>query len=165
VHRASVRSRRPADGSAGAADQFLLFGVGEVLCGLPVDGLWEVMPPEGVTELPTPAHQVCTALAYRGHRLPLVRMAELFGAGTDRVPATARVLLLEAHGRPFGILVDRVLEMLEVPPGAIARMPSLATTLALSLFRGVCARPGGAVVLLSPEGLGELPDVRDFRGE
>lgn len=161
----SLLTRRRRGGSAAAAEQFLLFRVGGETYGLGLEGLWEVMPPEGITGLPTPAHQVCSALAYRGHRLPLVRLAELFGVPADRVPATAQVLLLDAPGRTLGILVDQVLELLEVPSTGIAPMPQLATTLSPRLFRGLCARDEGAVVLLRAEGLGELPDVVRFDGQ
>jgi purine-binding chemotaxis protein CheW len=161
----SLLTRRSRRGSTASAEQFLLFRVGGETYGLGIEGLWEVMPPEGITGLPTAAHQVCSALAYRGHRLPLVRLAELFGVPADRVPASAQVLLLDAPGRTLGILVDEVLDLLEVPAARITPMPRLATTLAPRLFRGLCGREERAVILLRAEGLGELPDVVRFDGQ
>jgi hypothetical protein len=49
-----------------AREQVLLFRVGESLYGIGIRGLWEVLSPEGITSLPTPQYQICTALAYRG---------------------------------------------------------------------------------------------------
>jgi purine-binding chemotaxis protein CheW len=164
VH-AGVQTRRPRPGPAAAAERFLFFRVGGETYGTGIESLWEVLQPDGVTELPTPAHQICTALAYRGQRLPLVRLAELFGVPADRVAPSARVLLLDASGSTLGVLVDQVEGVIDVPCSGIAPMPFLATQLDPRLFRGVCARHGRVVVLLSAVGLGQLPDVVRFQGE
>jgi purine-binding chemotaxis protein CheW len=161
----SVLARRARAAPAAATEQFLLCSVGGVTYGIGVESLWEVLPPDGMTALPTPTHQPCTALAYRGHRLPLVRLAVLFGAPADGVPASARVLLLDARGRTLGILVDQVQEVAEVAGAAIAPMPALATLLDSRIFRGVCRGPQGIVILLRAEGLGDLPDVVRFQGQ
>lgn len=162
--RREVLTRRPQPAPP-ASEQFLLFRVGSETYGISVDGLWEVLPPEGISVLPTPDNQSCTALAYRGHRLPLVRLPELFGLPAPAITATARVLLTEARGRTLGILVDQVLGVVGVPVHAIGSLPVMATTLAPSLFRGVTSHGGRATLLVSAEGLGDLPEVVGFRGE
>lgn len=125
-------------------------------------GLWEVLLPDGVTSLPTPPYQVCTALAYRGRRLPLIRMAELFGVSADRVPTTARVLLAHGQGRPLGLLVDEVLEMIEVNPARIAPMPALATLLNPRFFHGLVTHHDRVVIVINEEGLGGFEQVVQF---
>jgi purine-binding chemotaxis protein CheW len=158
-------TRRPRTAPAAATERFLLFRVGGETYGVAIEAVWEVLPPEGVTGLPTPPHQLCTALAYRGHRLPLVRLAELFGAPADGVLPSARVLLLDAHGRTLGLLVDQVMGTFEVATSRIGPMPLLATLLDPRLFRGACSRDGGVLVLLRADALGELPEVTRFLGE
>jgi chemotaxis signal transduction protein len=160
--QSDVLARRAQPPPPAATDQFLLFRVGAETYGLGVEALWEVLPPEGIT---APPHQVCTALAYRGRRLPLVRLAALFGVAELSVPPTARVLLAQAGGSSFGLLVDQVLEVVRVPGPAIAPVPFLATVLDPQLFRGVTGRDGRAILLLRAEGLGGLPEVAGFRGE
>lgn len=127
-----------------------------------LSGLWEVLMPDGVTTLPTPPYQICTALAYRGRRLPLIRLGELFGDSTDRVPATARVLLTEAQGRALGLLVDEVLEMTEVNPSHIAPVPALATLLNPRFFRGLFRQHDRVILLINTDGLGGLDEVARF---
>ncbi len=163
--RAGVMTRRSRTLPAAATERFLLFRIGGETYGVAIEGVWEVLPPEGVTGLPTPPHQLCTALAYRGHRLPLVRLAELFGAPADRVLPSARVLLLDARGRTLGLLVDQVLGTFEVATSRIGPMPLLATVLDPRLVRGVCSHDGRVIVLLRTEALGELPEVMRFLGE
>jgi len=147
-----------------AREQVLLFRVGGEVYGIGLHALWEVLLPEGVTGLPTPPYQVCTALAYRGRRLPLIRMSELFGILAERVPLTSRVLLIQAQGRPLGLLVDEVLEMIEVESAALAPVPALATLLRSEIFRGLFRRGERIILVVSEEGLGGLQEVGQFYG-
>lgn len=157
--RRQARGRKPAPV---AREQVLLFRVGEEVYGIALQGLWEVLPPEGVTGLPTPPHQICTSLAYRGRKLPLVRLCELFGVSSTSVPPTSRVLLTQARGKPLGLLVDEVVGMAEVDAARIARLPALATLLSPAFFRGVFSRDNRVVLLVSGDGLGSLSEVASF---
>ena len=155
--RAQSRSDAPR-----VREQFLLFRVGVEIYGVGVRGLWEVLLPEGVTDLPTPPYQVCTALAYRGRRVPLIRMGELFGVAAEGVPASARVLLTQGQGRPLGLLVDEVLEVAEVDPAKIAPVPALATLLNPRFFRGLFNREGRVILLVDEGGLAGFEQVVGF---
>jgi purine-binding chemotaxis protein CheW len=143
-------------------EQFLLFRVGDEIYGMGIRGLWEVLLPEGVTDLPTAPYQVCTALAYRGRRIPLVRLGELFGVAADKMPFTARVLLTQGQGRPLGLLVDEVLEVVEVDPARIANVPAMATLLSPRFFRGLFSRDGRVILLIDQEGLAGFEQVVGF---
>jgi chemotaxis signal transduction protein len=156
-------TKRPWRGRAERAvaqEQVLLFRVGDCLCGLGLRGLWEVLSSDGVTELLTPSYQICTALAYRGRKLPLVRMSELFGVSAERVPPTARVLLIQ--GRPLGLLVDEVLGVADVNPQRVAPMPAQASLLSPALFRGLFSRGSQVFILVSEDGLGGMAEVARF---
>ncbi len=150
------RAGRAKPGGSGARASVLLFRVGDGTYGIDASRLWEVLLPDGVTGLPTAADQAVSSLAYRGRRLPLVRLGELFGASADRLPAGARVLLTHGRGSPLGFLVDEVLGMTEVDTSRVAALPALATLLSPRFFRGLFTHQGSPVLLLSPEGLGEL---------
>jgi purine-binding chemotaxis protein CheW len=124
--------------------------------------MWEVLSPEGISTLPTPPHQICTALAYRGKRLPLIRLDALFGTSADRVPPSARVLLTQGQGHALGLLVDEVLEVVDVDPQRIAPMPALASVLSTGLFRGLVSQNDRVIILIDEEGLGAMPEVTRF---
>ncbi|HYL80703.1 MAG TPA: chemotaxis protein CheW [Candidatus Acidoferrum sp.] len=158
---AKQRARAKADGPA-VREQFLLFRVGDEIYGLGLRGLWEVLLPEGVTDLPTPPYQVCTALAYRGRRIALIRMGELFGVAADGLPASARVLLTQGQGRPLGLLVDEVLGVAEVDPARIAPVPPMSTLLSPRFFRGLFSRNGRVILLVDGDGLAGFEQVVGF---
>ena len=157
--------RRPGRGRVEAPvarEQVLLFRVGEGLYGIGIRGLWEVLAPEGITSLPTPPYQVCTALAYRGQRLPLLRLCALFGTSANSVPAGARVLLTQGHGRPLGLLVDEVLGVVDVDTRRIAPMPAQASELTPEFFRGLVSREDKVIILVNEDGLGTMAEVVQF---
>lgn len=145
-----------------AREQVLLFRVGDGVYGIGVRGLWEVLSPEGISSLPTPPYQICTALAYRGRRLALVRLGVLFGIATDRVPLSARVLLTQGRGQPLGVLVDEVLGVVEVDPRRIVPMPKQASALAPGIFRGLVSRDDRVIILVDEEGLASMGEVAHF---
>jgi chemotaxis signal transduction protein len=158
-------AKRPWRGRAERAvaqEQVLLFRVGDCLGGVGLRGLWEVLAPDGVTELLTPSYQICTALAYRGRKLPLVRMSELFGISAEKVPPTARVLLIQGQGRPLGLLVDEVLGVADINPQRVAPMPVQASLLSPALFRGLFSRENQVFILVSEDGLGGMAEVARF---
>jgi purine-binding chemotaxis protein CheW len=140
-------------------EKILLFRVGEAVYGIGIGGLWEVLSSDGITGLPTPPHQVCTSLAYRGRTLPLLRLPELFETSGTTVPTSARVLLMHALGRPLGLLVDEVLGMTEIDPRRIGSMPSAATQLSPAFFRGIVRDGTRLVILVSGDGLASMGEV------
>ncbi len=152
-------------GSAPVQSAVLLFRVGEGTYGIEARGLWEVLLLDGVTALPTAPDQAVSTLAYRGRRLPLIRLVELFGASGDRLPAGARVLLAHGRGTPLGLLVDEVLGMIEVDTSRLVPLPALATILNPHFFRGLFTYRELPVLLVSADGLCELEQVAQLVAE
>ena len=155
--RARIRAQR-----ATAQEKFLLFRVGEELYGLGLRGLREVLLPEGLTPLPSPPYRVCAALEHRGHRLPVIHMRVLFEVSPTGSPPTARVILTEGEGRPLGLLVDEVREMIDVDPTRLGTVPALATLLPSACFRGLVTRQDRIILLMNEDGLGRLDEVVQF---
>ncbi len=155
------RTRARAE-APGVREKFLLFRVGDEIYGMALRGLREVLLSDGVALLPASPSQVCLALAHRGHRLPVIRMRALFEGAQAGVPAAAGVLLTEGQGRPLGLLVDEVLEMVEVDPTHIAPVPALATLLDPACFRGLFTRKDRVILLVNEDGLGRTDEVLQF---
>lgn len=91
----------------------------------------------------------------QGGTLPTVDLIALFeGPETDR--AVRRVLIVEAEGRRLGLLVERTLEMAELPEGSFRTMPALASRLLPGTVQAVAWQEAGPVFLLDGESLGPL---------
>ena len=143
-------------------EKFLLFRVGEEIYGLRLRGLREVLLPDGVRLVSSPPHQVCVTLEHRGRKIPVIRMSALFEASPAGIPLTARVLLTQGQARPFGLLVDEVLEVAEMDPARVGPLPALATLLPPSCFRGLFTRQDHIILLVNEDGLGGLDEVVQF---
>ena len=156
------RKARTRAGGPTAQEKFLLFRVGEEIYGMGLRGLREVLLPDGVTPLASPAYQVCAALEHRGRRFPVIRLRALFEGSPVELPSTARVLLTQGQARPLGLLVDEVLEMAEVDPARIGAIPALATLLDPSCFRGLFTRRDRIILLVNEDGLGGYDEVVQF---
>lgn len=155
------RTRARVEGPA-VREKFLLFRVGDDIYGMGLRGLREVLLPDGLTVLPSPAYQACAAFAYRGRSLPVIRMRALFEGSPANIPPTARVLLTQGQGQAIGLLVDEVLEMAEVDPAQIAPVPAMATLLDPTCFRGLYTRRDRIILLVNEEGLTRLDEVVQF---
>jgi purine-binding chemotaxis protein CheW len=143
-------------------EQFLLFRVGEEIYGLGLRGLRRVLLADGVAGLPNPPYQVCGALTYRGRRVPVIRLGELFGVPRGEGQVTARLLLTQGEGYALGLLVDEVLDLAEVDPMRIAPVPAMATLLDPGFFRGLFRRQDRIVLLVNEDGLGRFAEVVRF---
>lgn len=161
-----ARRRAPAGAGVGSdCEKLLRFQVGGGSYAIAIGGLWEVLLPEGVTLLPSQPYQVCTALAYRGGALPLLRLRELFQLPSSMIPGSARVLLARGGGQPVGLLVDEVLDVIEVERDRVLPFPVMASTLDPRLFRGVTRWQGRPLLVVDGEGVGQLDLVERFRAD
>ena len=154
TRRAGVRVQEPR-----LRERFLLFRIGDEVYGMGIQGLQEVLLPDGATILARSSHQLCVSVVHRGRSIPVLRMWLLFGDTRTEASETARVLLAKGKTRSFGLLVDEVLEMVEVDGSQIAPLPTLATILDPACFRGVITHQERVVLLVSEDGLDSLDEV------
>jgi chemotaxis signal transduction protein len=99
------------------------------------------------------------ALVYRESPLPAVDLGMLFGYGPCPRDGEARVVVGEGAGRRFGLLVERVGDVVEVSPQEFLQVPAGASTLPAACFRGAWCREGRVVLVLDPAGLALLDGV------
>jgi purine-binding chemotaxis protein CheW len=92
----------------------VVFGVGDLLCALPVSAVSEIVPAQQAARIPGALDGVEGLVNVRGRLLTVVdgrRMLSRQG-GTAAEPS---ILLLHVHGRPLGLLVDQVHDLIHVP--------------------------------------------------
>ncbi len=154
IRRAAAAGKARAERrGAPASERVLLFEVGEESFAIPVGFLREVVLAEGIGGAPGREFQV---LVHREVPIPAVDLGALFGYGPCRRDAAARVLVGEGAGRAFGLLVDRVGDVVEASSLDFLQMPAEASTLPAECFRGGWCRQGRLVLVLDPAGLALL---------
>jgi chemotaxis signal transduction protein len=135
----------------------LLFEVGGENFAISVGFLREVVLAEGIGG--GAAGREFPAIVHREVSIPAVDLGALFGYGPCRRGGEARVLVGEGAGRAFGLLVDRVGDVVEASPRDFLQMPAEASTLPAACFRGGWCRHGRVVLVLDPAGLALLEGV------
>ncbi len=136
----------------GRTRRFLLFEAGGFRCGLDVGILREVTDDPGIPPAEEGRRPLLGSLPVQGGTLPTVDLAALFeGSGTGR-----RVLVVEAEGRKLGFLVERTLEVADLPEAAFRALPALATRLLPGTVRAVAWQEEQPIFLLDGESLGPL---------
>jgi len=144
--------RRVAAPTSGATRRFLLFEAGGFRCGLDVRILREVIEDAGIAPAGGGPRPLLGSLPLQGETLPTVDLGGLFeGSGASR-----RVLVVEAEGRRLGFLVERTLEVADLPEAAFRPLPALATRLLPGTVRAVTWQGERPVFLLDGESLGPL---------
>lgn len=144
--------RRVETPTRGRTRRFLLFEAGGFRCGLDVRILREVTDDPGIPPAEEGRRPLLGSLPVQGGTLPTVDLAALFeGSGTGR-----RVLVVEAEGRKLGFLVERTLEVADLPEAAFRPLPALATRLLPGTVRAVAWQEEQPIFLLDGESLGPL---------
>ncbi len=150
---------RAERGGGSPAERWLLFEVGGERYAIAVGFLREVVLAEGIGSSPDPPGRDCEIFIHRGSAIPAVDLGVVFGYGPRRRAGESRVLVGEATGRRFGLVVDRVGDVVEISPQALLPMPEGATTLPAACFRGVWCREDRVALVLDPAGLAGLECV------
>jgi len=115
------------------AESFVVFQLGGESYALEVARVREVLDQGALTRVPGGSRSLRGLFNLRGHVVPVWNLRVPFGLGDDREAAAAGpapcVLMVEPDAtqpaRLVGLLVDRVSDVLDVPPEAIRPAPKL----------------------------------------
>ena len=97
----------------------VVFGVGDLLCALPVSAVSEIVPAQQAARIPGALDGVEGLVNVRGRLLTVVDGRRMMSRESGIAAAEPSILLLHVHGRPLGLLVDQVHDLIHVPPSAL----------------------------------------------
>jgi purine-binding chemotaxis protein CheW len=97
----------------------VVFGVGDLLCALPVSVVSEIVPAQQAARIPGAMDGVEGLVNVRGRLLTVVDSRRMMNRDSGEAAAEPSILLLHVHGRPLGLLVDQVHDLIHVPGSAL----------------------------------------------
>lgn len=112
-----------------AADQYLLLRLGTRRCALPCAAVQEILPLPRLWRPPSLPRPLAGFLNLGGEALPVLDLVRLFGLEAEAAGGEAalyrHVVLASppAGEAPFGLLVDRVLDLMHIPPARLRPIP------------------------------------------
>jgi purine-binding chemotaxis protein CheW len=110
--------------------RYVSFALGGGRYGVPVDQVVQILRLEGLIEIPKPPPFVMGVLNMRGDIIPVVSLRARLELPADKAarpavdPRKRRVVITRVGGRPYGLDVDEVREIVEFDDGAITEAAS-----------------------------------------
>lgn len=107
--------------------RYLSFFIGTHACAIEIGQVREILGLQKWYALPeTPAH-IKGIINLRGQVLPLLEGRIRFGLENKEYDEKTSIVVVEEGVASFGIIVDEVSDVLEIPPGALNSPPRLGS--------------------------------------
>jgi len=130
--------------------QCCTFRVGDSCFAVPADAVVEVLRGGRLTRVPLAPAGVLGLVHLRGRIVPVVDPAGLLGI--ERVvPERATHLVVALEDDWYGLVIDEMLDVVEIPADEIQQAAAAGSEQAGGPLTGVFAAPGRLVHLLDPE--------------
>jgi purine-binding chemotaxis protein CheW len=139
--------------------EFVTFTIAGQMFGLPIERVQDVFKPAHVTRVPLAASEIAGVLNLRGRIVTIIDMRsrlELSARADDRAPMAIGI---ETRSESFGLLVDAVGEVLELPDAAREQNPINLDRKLAAVSAGVYRLDGRLLVVL------DIDRVLDLRAE
>jgi len=140
--------------------QLVTFRLGEEHFGVPIGAIQEVVRLPEITPVPEAPAFVEGVINLRGRILPVLDLGRRFRLPDRPRTRASRILVAEAGGRPVGLIVDAVCEVVRLPGAAIEPPPPVVGGIGVDYITGVGKLRDRLLVLLD---LGRALDPGDLR--
>lgn len=94
----------------------LLFLVEPFRCALPVPNVQEIIRMVGISPIPGAAKNLEGTINLRGRMVPVVDLRKRFALPEAPYEARTRILIIGYGGKPLGLIVDDVTDVVEITP-------------------------------------------------
>jgi purine-binding chemotaxis protein CheW len=139
------------EAQADAGLQLATFEVEETTFGIDTACVQEVVRMGEITPVYHAPKYVMGLRNLRGRIVTVVDLRVRLELGSAIIGPESRILIVEWHGEPVGLLVDRVADTIEVNPKSIEPPPANLGGIQGRNLRGICRDGNGLVALLDVE--------------
>ena len=136
-------------GGDSAADgrQFVIFHVEQEMFAVPLAEVQEIIRMPEVVSVPLSPAALEGLANLRGSVLPVIRLRHVFGIDDTAHDDSTRVVVLD-QGRPVGLVVDRVANVVSVEPGRIESADTIQGTVDTDLLTGMIKAADGEPMVM-----------------
>ena len=156
----SVNIEIDSKNKTGLETQLVTFYLAGEEFGLPIAKVKEIVSVPMITRLPKAPNYIEGIANLRGNILPLVNLRLLFELPAEDKTEDTRAVVVEINGQAMGIIVDRVMEVLNIDNAHIAPPPAISkSSTEANYLQGVARLDNGKrlILLLDAEKL--LPTI------
>ncbi len=117
--------------------------------GIPIGRVREVLRVGDITRVPEAPPHIRGVTSVRGRILPIVELRTRLGLPGLGEPGTrARIVVVEAHGRVLGLLVDAVNQVVHVPADSVLAPPGEVLSAQTDYVTGIGRLDTRLIILL-----------------
>ena len=135
-----------ADGNA--RDEFLSFGLDNEQYAIDILRVREIRASTPVTRIANAAPSMRGIFDLRGAIVPVFDMRVLLGLAPAAPGGKPVVIILDIDGRPAGVVVDTVCQVVALERGAVKPLPATSTHVDAACIRGAVSVDGGMLIVL-----------------
>lgn len=151
----------PADDASGEtvadeAFEFLCFRVSDEIYGINIMDIKEIIKPREVTEIPRAPLFVSGILSLRGTIIPIIDMRVRLGLTREEPTGKERIVVIRSGDSFSGLLVDEVIQVVEVQPGAVEAAPTVMDGIDRDFISGLGRTDGRLIILLNLENIADI---------
>jgi purine-binding chemotaxis protein CheW len=146
--RDQAGSRPEDDTGVGDARQYVIFHVADEMFAVPLAEVQEIIRMPEVVHVPMSPAALEGLANLRGTVLPVIRLRQIFGMEAIEHDDSTRVVILD-QGRPVGLVVDRVANVVTVEKDRIEAADAIQGTVDTDLMTGMIkASDGKSMVMI-----------------
>ena len=146
----------------GGGDQELVTCVlDNIEFGLDINAVQEIVRLPKITPVPGAPSYVEGVANLRGNLLPIINSRSRFGMPASKNLESSRVVVVELNGKPTGLIVDAVREVMHVSPKDVEEAPAVVQGVDGKFLRGIVKLDSGhrLVMLLDQNALLDMAVV------
>jgi purine-binding chemotaxis protein CheW len=133
---------------ASTALQFVSFGVDGEMFAVPLALVHEIIRYPDIVRVPLGSASLEGLGNLRGTVLPILSLRRLLGAADVEHDDATRVVVLDNDGRPVGLVVDRMANVITAEPDRIEAADAIRSTIATDLLTGVIKNRGSEPMVM-----------------
>ena len=143
--------------------KYLTFFLAGEEYGLEILAVHEIIGMLPITRVPRTPPYVRGVINLRGKVISIVDLRAKFGLDAAAAPETC-IIVVQVHGVPMGVLVDRVSEVVHIAPGDMEDAPSFGADVETGYLLGIGKVNGRVRLLLDIERVLSTQDICHLPG-
>ena len=155
------RSATVAETQGGDDQELVTCVLDNVEFGLDINAVQEIVRLPKITPVPRAPSFVEGVANLRGNVLPIINLRSRFGMRATENVESSRVVVVELNGKPTGLIVDAVREVMHVSPKDLEEAPAVVQGVDGKFLRGIVKLDSGRrlVMLLDQNALLDMAVV------
>jgi purine-binding chemotaxis protein CheW len=145
----------PADTQGSDSQELVTCVLDKIEFGLDINAVQEIVRLPKITPVPKAPSYVEGVANLRGNVLPIINSRSRFGMQASDKPENNRVVVVELNGKPTGLIVDAVREVMHVSPKDVEEAPAVVQGVDGKFLKGIVKFDSGRrlVMLLDQNAL------------